>query len=108
MIDVVDIDNGIPEIGYVSNRRYWNNGYMTEALGVFKDHLLENYDELYIQAVKENYGSNQVILHNGFTFERMEPNSVIRHGTPADVNVYSYRKGGHDHAEGDRSDQEVQ
>ena len=32
MIDVVKItDEGYPEIGYVSAKKYWNQGYITEA-----------------------------------------------------------------------------
>ena len=34
MIDVVGYHHENPVIGYCSCRRYWGNGYMTEALGV--------------------------------------------------------------------------
>ena len=30
-IDVVDYENGIPEIGYCLSKKYWGRGIMTEA-----------------------------------------------------------------------------
>ena len=40
VIDVVNFDgDGIPHIGYLSRRRMWGNGYMTEALGAVTEYL---------------------------------------------------------------------
>lgn len=58
MIDVVGYHHGNPVIGYCSCRRYWGNGYMTEALGaVMKnlrrtdtEHLLSRRQRTMLQA----------------------------------------------------------
>lgn len=42
MIDVVGYHHGNPVIGYCSCRRYWGNGYMTEALGAVMKELAED------------------------------------------------------------------
>ncbi|MBR3293136.1 MAG: GNAT family N-acetyltransferase [Oscillospiraceae bacterium] len=69
MIDVVQIANGEPVIGYCSGRAYWGNGYMTEALRALCDALFEEgYPSIYIEAVDENTGSNRVIQKAGFSF----------------------------------------
>lgn len=70
MIDVVNFDeHGIPEIGYVLNRKYWNKGYMTEALKFMVAHLFkEGYKKVEISAMVENIASNKVIQKVGFKF----------------------------------------
>lgn len=70
MIDVVEYDeNNVPELGYCSGRKWWGNGYMTEALkAVVAELLSDGYNELYTQAVRENIGSNRVIQKAGFEF----------------------------------------
>lgn len=70
MIDVVEYEeNNVPQIGYCSGRRWWNNGYMTEALiAVTAELFNDGFGELYIRAVRENIGSNRVIQKAGFEF----------------------------------------
>lgn len=69
MIDIVRIENGIPEIGYVSGKKWWGNGYMTEALEAFSESLFEKgYKKIKIEALVENVGSNRVIQKNNFEF----------------------------------------
>ena len=92
MIDVVEYHHGNPVIGYASNRDYWNNGYMTEALNAFKNMLLEKYDTLVIEARKENIGSNRVIQKNGFRYVYTEKRN--QKGEEIEVNGYRYLKGG--------------
>ena len=66
MIDVVGYHHGNPVIGYVSNRDFWNKGYMTEALNAFKNMLLEKYDTIVIEAAKDNilYSRSLCLKHN--------------------------------------------
>ena len=65
-IDVVGYLDNIPVIGYVLSRRYWNNGYMTEACKCLLNYLFEQgYDKVRIDAVVENIGSNKVIQKCG-------------------------------------------
>ena len=70
IIDVVDYwDDGAPEIGYLSRRRYWGNGYMTEALGAVTGYLFsEGFPSIVVEAAVKNIGSNRVIQKNGCTF----------------------------------------
>lgn len=91
MIDVVQIANGEPVIGYCSGRAYWGNGYMTEALRALCDALFEEgYPSIYIEAVDENTGSNRVIQKAGFSFvgSHVQNQSAIK---PVPVRINSYR-----------------
>lgn len=68
-IDIVAINNNIPEIGYISGRKYWNKGYMSEAVNIFLKELYRlGYKEVHIKAEIENSGSNIVILKNNGIF----------------------------------------
>ncbi|MDO4198946.1 MAG: GNAT family protein, partial [Erysipelotrichaceae bacterium] len=73
MIDVVGYIDGCPNIGYVSGKKYWNKGYMSEALKALVD-MLENkgFKKILIRADERNIGSNRVILKNGFKLIRKE------------------------------------
>ena len=65
-IDVCGYIEGTPVIGYVLSRKYWNNGYMTEAgLEVIKFLKSLGYNKIKIDAVIENIGSNKVIQKLG-------------------------------------------
>ena len=92
MIDVVGYHHGNPVVGYVLNRDYWNNGYMTEAFNAFKNMLLEKYDTIVIEAAKDNIGSNKVIQKNGFRYVYTETRSTK--GEEIEINGYRYLKGG--------------
>ena len=91
MIDVVGYHHGNPVLGYCIGRKYWNKGYATEALKAVMDKLIaDGYNELVIEAVDENIGSNRVILKNGFKLvDTRETNlSDIK---PQIVKINSYR-----------------
>ena len=91
MIDVVGFHHGKPVIGYCSGPAYWGNGYMTEALRAVTQELFAlGYEELVIEAVDENIGSNRVIEKAGFTYvgSRKEPMSQWK---PEIVTIRSYR-----------------
>lgn len=61
-IDVVGYLEGVPVLGYVLNRKYWNKGYMSEAAYKVIDYLFSiGHTEIRIDAVVENIGSNRVI-----------------------------------------------
>ena len=79
MIDVVGYHHGNPVIGYCSCRRYWGNGFMTEALGAVMKELAE-----------DNVASNRVIVKNGFQLvgKREDRLSEIK---PQVVTINSYR-----------------
>ena len=90
MIDVVGYHHGNPVIGYCSGRKYWGNGYMTEALKAVTEELFsDGYETIRIGAVKENIGSNRVIQKAGFEFvgSREEQISEIK---PEIMTINSY------------------
>lgn len=91
MIDVVGYHHGNPVIGYCSGRKYWGNGYMTEALrAVVQELFSEGYDTIRIEAAQENIGSNRVIQKAGFEFvgSREAQISEIK---PVIMTINSYR-----------------
>ena len=62
-IDVVKIVDDIPEIGYLIMKKYWNNGYMSEACNCVINYIFTlGYKNIIIEAMKENIASNKVIL----------------------------------------------
>lgn len=68
-IDVCGYIDGVPVIGYVLSRKYWNNGYMTEACSKVIEFLFSlGYDKIKIDAAVENVSSNKVIQKCGGIF----------------------------------------
>ena len=68
-IDVVGYLDNVPVIGYVLSRKYWNNGYMSEACQRVIEFLHSiGYEKIRIDAMKENVGSNKVIKKCGGIF----------------------------------------
>lgn len=91
MIDVVGYRDGNPVIGYCSGPAYWNNGYMTEALrAVVQELFARGYEEIVIEAMEKNIGSNRVIEKVGFTRVATveQPQSQWK---PEIVTLHSYR-----------------
>lgn len=91
MIDVVGYHKGNPVIGYCSGRKYWNNGYMTEALNaVVRELFSDGYETIRIEAAKDNIASNRVIEKAGFEFvgSREAQLSEIK---PEVMTINSYR-----------------
>lgn len=70
---VAEFNNGIPEIGYVIGKKWWNKGIMTEACKKLIDILIEDgYSKILIKAVKDNIGSIRVIEKCGFKFVKQD------------------------------------
>ena len=90
-IDIVNIFNGIPEVGYCICKKCWNKGYMTEACTAFINYLVElGYHKICICAFKENIASNRVIQKCGGKFVK-EFQDVIKNQT-VNVNCYMIKK----------------
>ncbi len=94
MIDVVDYeDDGTPEIGYLSRRKYWGNGYMTEALGAVTEYLFsEGFPSIVVEAFVQNAGSNRVIQKNGYALVGGREMEVTKRGVKKVFPVNTYRK----------------
>lgn len=91
MIDVVGVENGIPEVGYCSAKRFWGNGYMTEALTAVREELFaDGYGAITVKAVNENTGSNRVIQKCGgvLVASEVRPHSAMK---PEPVLINTYR-----------------
>ena len=72
-IDVVGYIDNSPVIGFCLSRKYWNQGYMTEACKALVDYLLAiGYKSILIEADEHNVGSNRVIEKVGFKFTHKE------------------------------------
>lgn len=73
-IDVVGYLEGIPVIGYVLSKKYWNNGYMSEACKKVVEFLFnKGYNKIRIDAVVENIASNKIIQKcGGILFETID------------------------------------
>lgn len=91
MIDVVRYHHRNPVIGYCSGRKYWNHGYMTEAILAVMDELFaDGFETIVIGAVSENTGSIRVIEKAGFHFvgSCREAMSAVK---PEIVTINTYR-----------------
>ena len=90
-IDVVRYIDDNPEIGYCLSRKYWNQGLMTEACKAFIGYLFNiGFKKIFINAVKENIGSNRVIEKCGFKFTHQQ---ILEHQSsfksePVTINCY--------------------
>lgn len=75
-IDVVGYLGGVkgtPVIGYSLARKYWGNGYMTEACRCMIEYLFSiGYSEIRIDAMPENIASIKVIQKCGGIFLRTD------------------------------------
>lgn len=91
MIDVVEYIGENPVIGYCSGKKYWCNGYMTEACkAVIKELFACGFETIFIEAVNENIGSNRVIEKCGFKYISCEtrPISEMKKDTIVTINKY--------------------
>ena len=92
-IDVVKYVDGNPEVGYCLSRKYWNNGYMTEAFSALLEYLFgKGFKKVVMAAIDNNIGSNRVIQKCGFKFthqEKRQPHSIFK---PEAVIINWYEK----------------
>lgn len=91
MIDVVKfINDNEPFIGFSSGKRFWNNGYMSEALSALLKLLKEDgYHKFHTWSLKENVAAIRVIEKNNFKYIRTE-NRQFSNFKPVmvDINIY--------------------
>lgn len=59
----------VPEIGYLLKRKYWHNGYATEAAIGCKNYAFDTlgFDKVYSIIRDNNYASQKVAERNGMT-----------------------------------------
>ena len=72
-IDIVKFIDGNPVMGYASSRKYWGNGYMTEAAQAMVEHLFSlGYKKILFEVDVRNAGSNRVAEKLGFKVTHQE------------------------------------
>ena len=88
-IDVCGYINDVPIIGYTLSRKYWNNGYMTEACQKVINYLFElGYNQVKIDAAVDNIGSNKVIKKCGGTYIETTDDYVSKKDMTMQINRY--------------------
>lgn len=88
-IDVCGYIDGVPVVGYVLSRKYWNNGYMTEAFLEIIELLKSlGYQQIKVDAMIENIGSNKVIQKCGGRFIMIDNEEVPLKQKVVKVNRY--------------------
>ena len=79
-IDIVNIFDNIPEIGYCLSRKHWNKGYMSEACNALVHYLFEiGYKKVCICANVNNIGSNRVIQKCGLKLTKQFEKEIKGH-----------------------------
>lgn len=78
------------ELGYAIGRKYWNKGYVTEAVLAVKDFLFERgIHKLYCGCVLENIASRRVMEKAGMILEGIRRDEFYYHDQYWDV-AYLY------------------
>lgn len=79
------------ELGYVLNRNYWHQGYMTEAIKAVLKHSFETLSLNKVQArcIRENIGSYRAMEKVGMTYEGVMREHMIKNGQYVDLVCYS-------------------
>lgn len=77
------------EIGYCLGYKFWNKGYMTEALKKVIEFLFsEGYNKIELRHAVENVGSGRVMQKAGMTFLTTSPQDCFVKGKFYDCNYY--------------------
>lgn len=87
--------NKVKTIGFSLGSKYWNQGYMTEAVGLMVDYIFTHTDcqVLEVGHHTDNYSSKRVIEKCGFTYDgRLCKFKVLYDGKLVDADFYSMTK----------------
>ena len=89
-----DLNNRTCEIGYNIGRKYWNNGYATEAIKAVIDYLfkLNIFDTIVAQCFEYNLASSRVLEKNGFKKDGILRNRYIIDGKKVSLFDFSLLK----------------
>lgn len=79
------------ELGYVMARKYWGNGFATQAVGLA---IRKGFEDLEVERIEafvdpDNVGSQRVLEKNGFVKEGLLRNWVVQKGVIKDRLVYA-------------------
>lgn len=67
------------ELGYVLNEKYWNLGYMSEAIKIFINYAFNKLkvNKIISSHTKENIASKKILLNNNFKFTHIDNNPMF-------------------------------
>lgn len=90
----INFSNKNCEISYILNPEYQNNGYMVEAINVFKDHCFNDVGFLRIQAkcMVDNESSEKLMKRVGMQFEGVLKKCWIYKGEVLDAKLFAITK----------------
>ena len=85
--------SGTPVIGAAISKKYWNNGYVTEALKALVSLLFSRgYTEIRADAMVENTGSNKVIKKCGGEYIGTDEELLPLKNKVVSINRYLIRR----------------
>ena len=81
------------EVGYALGRKWWNNGYATEALCTVRDYWFDSVGADWLAAVhaNENIASSAVLQKAGFVYDHDVTDRKFD-GTPVPCRAYHLLK----------------
>jgi len=81
----------IGKFGYWLGKNYWNQGMMSEAVGLVVKYAFEelNLMKLKIDCLYDNIGSRKIAEKNGFEFEYVAHKEALMKGEYKDLVYYS-------------------
>lgn len=88
-IFITEMEIDVPEVGYAIGTKYWNKGYMTEALKKMIDILFESgYKEVCSSHFECNTASGRVMQKAGMKLDRVAENAYKYKGKLHDLIYY--------------------
>lgn len=87
----LDLANRKAEIGYWIGKSFWNKGYVTEALQKIVEFGFEelHLNKMYASHFPHNPASGKVLQKNGFEFEGILKQEVLKNGQFLDLHRYA-------------------
>ena len=81
-------------IGYCLSRKYWGNGYMTEAVSQVSDYVFEHTDiiRIFAEPFAYNTASCRVLEKAGFSCEGILRSNAYKNDNIVDMKMYSIIK----------------
>ena len=77
------------EVGFAIGKKYWNNGYTSEAFGLMIDFLFkQGVHKIIASHIVDNLASKRVIEKNGLIYEGRRRDDICYHNQYYDVDYY--------------------
>jgi len=89
----LEIRESVAEIGWISNRKYWNNGYMSESVSAIIEHAFSDLGvkRIFATCNEKNVASYKVMEKcNMVKIKTENDHKSYRHGEPVTFNRLIY------------------